>query len=268
MDSEKVLHNFLYSEQICSFPFHSHDYYEIIYICEGEISVISKKKSYNVGKGDMVFISYQEEHEVKICSQVYRRYSIQFTSAQMNQIFDSLNLKELFLNEGNEFLYCICLSSVSPKIEKIFQQINQEYCSDAVFSNQYIMTLMKELVIICYREKQEYFSSFKRQQSSVVLKIQQYIDKNFWGDITVKAVAAYCHFSPSYLSHVFKEEVGYSIQQYLIISRVTHAKKLLLTTDLSINDISIQSGFNDVNSFIRIFKKKCGVSPGKFRKYA
>ena len=68
------------------------------------------------------------------------------------------------------------------------------------------------------------------------------------------------------MTRCFKEYTGFSPHEYLTQLRVYNAKYLLKATDLSIEDISQQTGFSDSVYFIQVFKKIEGITPSKFRK--
>ena len=72
--------------------------------------------------------------------------------------------------------------------------------------------------------------------------------------------------SRSTLNRNFLKAFGMSPMRYLNKLRLDHAAKLLNSSNLSISEISRQSGFEDSNYFSRIFHKKFGVPPGKWRK--
>ena len=74
---------------------------------------------------------------------------------------------------------------------------------------------------------------------------------------------ALCKF---YLSKIFKEQFGTSVNSYLLQVRVTHAKRLLRFSDLSIEQIGYSCGVEYDNYFSRMFKKIEGLSPGEYRK--
>jgi len=95
--------------------------------------------------------------------------------------------------------------------------------------------------------------------------IKDYIESNFNNDIYLEKLADEYQVSLSYLSRVFKAHYGITFQQHLANTRINHAKNLLITTGMTINDISEASGFNSRNTFIRMFKKLEGVTPTEFR---
>lgn len=69
-----------------------------------------------------------------------------------------------------------------------------------------------------------------------------------------------------YLSRLFKEKTNTTLLQYLTEIRINHAKHLLTESDISLQNISYNVGFNDQNYFTRVFQKKTGSSPLKYRK--
>jgi AraC-like DNA-binding protein len=71
--------------------------------------------------------------------------------------------------------------------------------------------------------------------------------------------------SKYYLSREFKKYTGFSPNDYLIQLRVDHAKYLLLSTTLPANKISHIVGIHDMNNFNNLFKRKTGITPGKYR---
>ena len=70
----------------------------------------------------------------------------------------------------------------------------------------------------------------------------------------------------SYLSSLFRREMGMTLTDYVNGRRIDTALKLLNTTDIQIQDIAYYVGIEDVNYFTRIFKKKIGVSPTEYKK--
>jgi len=95
--------------------------------------------------------------------------------------------------------------------------------------------------------------------------IREYIENNYHKDIYLEKLADEYNVSLSYLSRVFKKHYGITFQQHLANTRIDRAKKLLISTSMTINDISEATGFNSRNTFIRMFKKLEGVTPTEFR---
>lgn len=74
------------------------------------------------------------------------------------------------------------------------------------------------------------------------------------------------HLSARYVSRPFKSEIGVNFLAYLTNIRMEQAKKLLLSTSLSIAEVSERSGYADYRVLTKAFKKSEGVTPSQFRR--
>ncbi len=106
----------------------------------------------------------------------------------------------------------------------------------------------------------------KKKAFQHVVRIKEYIQANYSdSNLSLYTAAEQTGISPSYLSRLFKKEMGTSFVDYVNDYRVGKSKHLLESTDLLIKDIAYQTGFNSMQNFFRIFKKLTGVSPGEYR---
>lgn len=104
------------------------------------------------------------------------------------------------------------------------------------------------------------------QSDSTEKQVCEYINNNFsCPDINVKIIASTFRITPSYLSAKFKQKYGMSMLEYINQVRINHAKELLRSSDLSIESIYIQCGYISKTTFLRQFKKICGVTPATYR---
>jgi AraC family transcriptional regulator of arabinose operon len=82
----------------------------------------------------------------------------------------------------------------------------------------------------------------------------------------VAQLALLVNLSASRFRHLFKEETGFSINQYLRERRLERAEYLLRTTFLSIKEVALEAGLRSTSHFVHYFKKKYGVTPSGHRK--
>lgn len=101
--------------------------------------------------------------------------------------------------------------------------------------------------------------------SEPVRQILVTIDASLTADLSLKRFADELFLNTSYLSALFKKEVGLTLTDYVNKSRIEHAKKLLKSTTLSVQNIAAQSGFLDVHYFNRLFRRETGMSPREWR---
>lgn len=90
-------------------------------------------------------------------------------------------------------------------------------------------------------------------------------DASLTADLSLKRFSEELFLNPSYLSALFKKEMGIPLTEYVNKNRIEYAKKLLKSTTLSIQDIAIQSGIPDLHYFTRLFKRATGLSPRDWR---
>ncbi len=105
----------------------------------------------------------------------------------------------------------------------------------------------------------------KHQKTDVIQEILNYLEVNFNQDISLSGLADRLKLSASYLSRLFKQEVGVNLMQHLTSLRIERAKQLLVNTNLNVNEIGQSLGYLSAHSFIRVFKNSVGVTPGLYR---
>ncbi|WP_416294710.1 helix-turn-helix transcriptional regulator [Paenibacillus illinoisensis] len=109
-------------------------------------------------------------------------------------------------------------------------------------------------------------SSQLETKDPVISFVLDYLNHHYGEDINLNLVADKLNLTPGYLSSIFKEKTNINFSEYLNNLRVERAKELLVNVDLRIQDIAMQVGYQNVNSFIRMFKRRYGLTPGEYRK--
>lgn len=100
---------------------------------------------------------------------------------------------------------------------------------------------------------------------STRIKIERYLDENYMIDISLENLADHLGHSFKYTSVLFKKVMGDNFKNYLSIYRIEKAKELMeYNKELKIKELAVLIGYNSSNTFIRIFRKYEGVSPGKY----
>lgn len=103
-------------------------------------------------------------------------------------------------------------------------------------------------------------------KSAIVLQTIEYIHNHYMEDIAVNCIASQLNISNSYLSQIFKKELGTSIIKYIISYRIQKAEELLATSDDLIYNIAAKVGFFEIKHFSKTFKKITGLTPMQYKK--
>lgn len=111
------------------------------------------------------------------------------------------------------------------------------------------------------------YKEINKYISSTLKPAIEYIYNNKSENITAEKMAKVCHISQNYFSRLFSKEMGENFSAYVSKLKINWAKRLLEESDISINQISLDLGFNECGYFIKIFKKYEGVTPSVYRRY-
>lgn len=106
-----------------------------------------------------------------------------------------------------------------------------------------------------------------RQEEVRIKRAIVYIDNHFNHHITLDEISKIANLSPYYFCRQFKTQTGMTFKNYLTFIRILYAKKLITETHQSITEISFASGYEELGSFERAFKKHEGISPIQYRFY-
>lgn len=140
---------------------------------------------------------------------------------------------------------------------------------DITFVKQTASIVARLLHLIYIEVKKEGETDFAELSNKeyVYRHIIAYLEKNYAQNVSLKDISEFCHYSESYISHMFKERSGFSISNFVSNLRINKAKELLADTDIPIIEIAHCTGFNDSNYFSNVFKSNSGVTPREYRKF-
>lgn len=99
-----------------------------------------------------------------------------------------------------------------------------------------------------------------------LLRAREYMEQNFIHSPVIQDICTYCGLSKNSLHRLFVTHYRISPKQYMISLKLSHAKELLATSNLSLECIAEESGFSDRYYFSRCFKSQTGITPGRYRK--
>lgn len=241
---------------------HFHDGYELIYVTRGSLEIEIEKFIYHVSAPSIVIVNPFELHKIISADLHYQRYTLLLDPKQME--CDMLPyLAAMIRSRPLGFSHTIHLDqNTSSYINAIFALLLNEYPNDFHYQDRLITNEICNLFILMYRHSEIKPSG----QSGQMMQVQQYIDKNYSSIESVGELAGIFSMSPGHLSRSFKKYFGCSPIEYLLNTRLYHARRLLENTTDNLVEICNQIGCRDINNFIRQFKKKYGSPPQTFRK--
>ena len=251
-------------------PLHWHDEAELIYIEKGTLLLTIDKTSYIGTPGDIFIVNSQEIHEMSVTENDTTYYTVLFPlSSLLFQTQDHANLTLLTPLAEQNMQFCTNLSSsehhaqYEALIKELIQIYYDRYTAYQLGTKSYLLTLIYQL----YRHGDITESKKDFTYSKMHREILYYINKNYTDTITLEKIASHFHMVPKYFSRYFKNNFHTSFTEYLLRLRLEHAITLLNTSEFTITEIALQSGFSSCSYFNKRFKKAFGKSPKKYLEY-
>lgn len=127
-------------------------------------------------------------------------------------------------------------------------------------------TCIDNLKISLFERRVSSAAEPEKQEERAITGITRYLQKHLAEEISLSVLAEQFHLNPQYISQLFKSEIGVNFLVYLTNIRMEKAKKLLLSTALSIAEVAEQSGYGDYRVFTKVFKKSEGSTPSQYRR--
>lgn len=239
-----------------SFQSHFHDFVEITYCFRGKQPVKIGETMINLTEGEAIVIFPNVVHEYIRCN----------TSDAQNTESVSVMCNLNFLSET--FPEISTSLPVNPHIRAEFipetvplacRKIISASCSAEQIGWAYIILsgLIKNF---------EYKKAVKYTDISLPHIITSYINENFAEPLSINYIAKKFGYSPSYIAHLFCNQLKIPFKKYLNSVRCDFAQSQIKTTKKSITEIAHQAGYNSINTFCRCFKNHTGKTPSEFKK--
>ena len=127
-------------------------------------------------------------------------------------------------------------------------------------------TCIDSLKISLFERRVSSAAEPEKQEERAITGITRYLQEHLAEEISLSVLAEQFHLNPQYISQLFKSEIGVNFLVYLTNIRMERAKKLLLSTALSIAEVAEQSGYGDYRVFTKVFKKSEGITPSQYRR--
>ena len=127
-------------------------------------------------------------------------------------------------------------------------------------------TCIDNLKISLFERRVSAAEETEKQEERTITGITRYLQEHLAEEMSLSVLAENFHLNPQYISQLFKNEIGVTFLTYLTGIRMEKAKKLLLSTSLSVAEVAEQSGYGDYRVFTKVFKKSEGSTPSQYRR--
>lgn len=249
---------------------HWHDELEFGYLMDGEEDVITTSRTYHFSKGEGYFMNTNVLASMKYTGRAsadYHLFHPTFLSGHFRSIFETKYLNPVLQNKKIDVVELRQSSENQRKIlarlrqaSALWKEKDTEFQIRNIFSDIWLL-LLKEI---------EQMDSMTAPASSLhqerLLTMLSYIQENYPYKITLEEIASAAAISTRECLRCFQSNIHETPFSYLMSYRVEMAKKLLKSTDLSMTEIAVQTGFSNSAYFSKIFKRTCQKTPLEYRR--
>lgn len=230
---------------------HWHDAIEILLLTRGECHVIYDDTPFRAREGDMVVLGSNCLHTFYAISSVCEYDCLIVDSGFLERIGLPLSMRYEKLLRGGDVL-------------SYFQKIKGELSEKDGFYKQAVSALVLEF-FVCLSRKHAFagepISLASGNKLDMVKSAIAFIQTNYAKPLAVDDICRHAGFSKYYLSRSFKEITGYTLMEYLTVTRCRQARQLLLTGSFTVSQAAGLCQFNHLSHFSKTYKKYMGVLP-------
>lgn len=251
-------------------PWHYHKEIEFLAILEGRLGVQSKHNYVVLGPGDVMVLGASQPHR-----------SHKPFADRLHYVVFQIDLGKHFDQSTMPYLSCFSeLTEPLDNLNYIFDAdetakreahalIMEIFNETQTRSRGYeiaVSAAVKRLILLLLRHDTRHVLNDSTETDLTRLRpVLDYIDTHLIEKLSVKEACALLNLSYHYFIKYFKKTMGLSFVDYVNYKRIKKAELLLLTSDLSIMDISCEVGISNMAQFYKLFKRHNGCSPREFK---
>ena len=247
---------------------HSHDYYELYFFEEGAVTMEIGGKAYPLRPGDVIIIPPGIDHRAILSDpeKPYRR----FVFWQSKAFLESLEARSpdygYLLRRAEDrgrYVYHFDLPTFNAVRARLFNLLDETH-SDRFARETSIVLCIADLLLFLAREvyEQEQRRN-KKEQLNRYAAITHYVDGHLDEPLSLDALAREFFLSKFYLIHLFRENAGLTVHQYILKKRLAACCEAM-QGGASVGEAYKQWGFGDYSAFYRAFRKEYGMSPSAY----
>lgn len=246
---------------------HWHSEFEFIYLEKGYAKFYIDGDEYKIEAGDFLFVNSGSIHSGEELVRRSIGYAIVFDLRLLFSEEPDYCKHEYFLPLLNKRIYIPSFVKddiIREDIRKIISSfIEKSYGYELHIKSLLFSIFWRLFKFHAERQKENGRLGYKTERIKDVLN---YINQNFSKDLTLDELSKQVDMSKFYLCRLFKDSLRMSPVEYINKVRIEKATELLINTDMSISEIALECGFNNISYFIKVFKRYMNITPLKFRK--
>lgn len=242
-------------QRFSSYPNHWHDFFELEYVVSGSATHTYNGKEYTSEKGHLYFLTQIDFHGFQGTPEV-ELINIKFDETRIPEYMNRF----AFVDEQSK------IKKLDPKEQERFEMAVKLLAYECKTGGSSITALLEYLLnFICGQKEAHPAFTEQQAQLSGMRSAIAYMEQHFREPLSLAQLSELAGYSPTYFSGLFTKLTGETYTQRLQTLRVNYARVLLMN-GMSVEEACFKSGFGSVSNFLTVFRKRCGVGPGEYRK--
>ena len=248
---------------------HFHTFYELCVLLCPDTTHFLEGKPYELKTFDIIGIAPNVLHRTQYpAGDPCKRLIIQF------------NLPKTVAGLGNEFEELVSIFHQEVPIfrferelqEKLYRKLNDIFLlakkNDPMRDLIIHVKFIEFLTLLFLNQENNRYSDETRMSpmEKKIYSITSYIHTHYTEDLSLELLAQKFYISSCYLSHQFKDVTGFTLTDYIQMTRVRNVQSLLVGTQIPITEAASMCGFSSFSQFNRVFQKHIGMAPSQYRK--
>jgi xylan 1,4-beta-xylosidase len=246
--------------------FHWHKDFELLLILKGDVTLVTRDKTYHLSKGDLYITNPNEFHGLLQGSEKNLFLVLQIDPDLSNPYHQNLHMIKFNLpsdlDKKTSKYRQICSSCAQIIVEAFEKKEGFDYICMAEV-NRIIGLLVRDFSKKIEKNDENKVNIYR---ISRITKMLDFMNQNCKNNISLKDLADEVKLSSFYVSHLIKEYTGYSFQKNIGLIRTHHAIKLMMNSSDTLIDIAMEAGFSDIRYFNKYFKEIFSMTPSELRR--
>ncbi|MDR1575452.1 MAG: AraC family transcriptional regulator [Treponema sp.] len=250
---------------------HTHDVFEILLCKSDNIFLLNNNIMSLVQKNDLMLFNATDVHGIIADPDLtFERYVLMFEPGFVGELCSTYNLLECFQRTPGKPVIPVChlteeQSDTIISFYDTLKKYNKDHSEIIKLKKKIVLAEMLLEINILFSE-----ASIKPRvelhpdsQYEKIQRILSFINDNLAGELSLETISEQFYISTSYLSALFRDLTGFSLNKYIITKRILLATELLKQNQ-PVTLVTELCGFNNYSHFIRTFKKFEGISPKQY----
>lgn len=233
------------------------DSYLFFMVLSGSGELLYNGSTYQLKQNDCVFIDCKQPYAHITSDDLWQLKWVHFNGQSMSEIYNK------YISRGGESAFTI---EQPGQCVQLLDDIFTIASSDDYIRDMKINEKLSSLLTIIMSKSWHPSNRKPAQKKGELSSVKAWLDTHYIKKISLDELAKQFFIDKYYLTKIFKEQYGITINAYISQKKITAAKQLLRFSDKTIEQVSAEIGINDTNYFTRLFKKIEGITPGEYRK--